>query len=154
MWSSAVGRCPALNGTWCRRQFAGWAGRWRGARLADDSGDLAQRDVLSRSGAGLDVFFEMEQNLGPSRIAERQIGIVVKPLAIAEGDQGGSFGVVRESERQRFACGVSRPLHTLLSDPLVGDDFLSAPAEHEAGFRVEPEDRIDRDVSLTAWLRP
>jgi hypothetical protein len=42
----------------------------------------------------------------------------------------------------------------LLSDPLVADDFLSAPAEHEAGFRVEPEDRIDRDVSLTAWRRP
>jgi hypothetical protein len=132
------------------------AGQGDGAvpALQTISGDVAQRDVLSRSGAGLDVFFEMEQNLGPPRIAERQIGIVVKPLAIAEGDQGGSFGVVRESERQRFACGVSRPLHTLLSDPLVGDDFLSAPAEHEAGFRVEPEDRIDRDVSLTAWLRP
>jgi hypothetical protein len=37
------------------------------------------------SGAGqLTVELEMEQNLGPSRIAERQIGIVVKPLAIGE----------------------------------------------------------------------
>src|ERR1700745_2832677 len=66
--------------------------------------DVLETEVVERSGAGLDAFSRSNRTSAHRLSQNRQTGIVVKPLAIGEGDQGGSFGVARDSERQRFAC--------------------------------------------------